>query len=222
MGVFYYMGWSTPYPMDEGENSTLPYKVGYTLHYKGIHDHMRWGTLYFIVGEPYHIGWGTHYSIRKGTLPQEVSFTLLHCEGTLLHVVSYTLLYSGKTLPHGVGYTLIHGEVHLTPWGGRWYPTILGGVHPTPWGVPYNMRWGTPYCMVGVPYYMEWGTPYSMVGVFYHMRWGTPFSMVKLPFHTGWDILKPNGARKGVPASLLTLPWSKKTIWHKLVLYVTA
>ena len=160
----------------------------------------------------YYIDWGKNFSIRKGTLPQDVGYTLLHSEHTLPHVVSYTLLHCRKTLPHGVGYTLLHGEVHLTPWGGRWYPKTWCGVHPTLWGVSYHMRWGTPYCMVGVPYHMGWGTPYSMVKIFYHMRWGTHYYMVILPFHMGLAILKPNGARKGVPALLLKLPWSKKNI----------
>ena len=84
------------------------------------------------------------------------------------------------------------------------------------------MGLGTPYSIVRVPYHMGWGTPYSMVGVFYHMGWDTPDSMVKVPFPMGWGIPKPNGARKGVPALLLTLPLSKKKVLHKLVPYVSA
>ena len=87
----------------------------------------------------------------------------------------------------------------------------LGTPYSMVW-IPYHIGWGTPYSMVGVPYYMGWGTPYSMVGVFYHMGWGTPYSMVKVPFPMGWGIRKPNGARKGVPALLLTLPLSIKSI----------
>ena len=79
-------------------------------------------------------------------------------------------------------------------------------------GTPYHMGLDTSYSMVGVPYHMGWGTPYSMVEVFSHMGWGTPYSMVKVPFPMGWGIPNPNGARKGVPALLLTLPLSKKSM----------
>ena len=87
--------------------------LGTSYSIMGVPYHMGWGTPYSMEGwvVPYHMGWDTPYSMELGgVVPYHIGWgTLYFMGGTLPHEVRYTLLHGGGTLLHGVWYTLLHG-----------------------------------------------------------------------------------------------------------------
>ena len=63
-GFTYPMGEKVPFtPLEKNRWYPLPHWVGYTLLHDGVPYHIRWGTPYSMVGVPYHMGLGTPYSM---------------------------------------------------------------------------------------------------------------------------------------------------------------